>query len=135
MKLSDVKTDSWKTVGVDASAAIDGNRSTTWTAEGLVPLVVDMGKEEAVAGFCYAPVAGEDLSGTIYKYRFYVSTDGENWTQCDATGEFSNIMHNPVPYYVRFGKTYTARYFKLEPITEIKSAEKTSVGDVGVLLK
>ena len=135
VKLSDVKTDSWKTVGVDASAAIDGNRSTAWTSEGLVPLVVDMGKEEAVAGFCYAPVAGEDLSGTIYKYRFYVSTDGENWTQCDATGEFSNIMHNPVPYYVRFGKTYTARYFKLEPITEIKSAEKTSVGDVGVLLK
>ena len=135
VKLSDVKTDSWKTVGVDASAAIDGNRSTTWTAEGLVPLVVDMGKEEAVAGFCYAPVAGEDLSGTIYNYRFYVSTYCENWTQCDATGEFSNIMHNPVPYYVRFGKTYTARYFKLEPITEIKSAEKTSVGDVGVLLK
>ena len=30
--------------------------------------------------------------------------------KCDATGEFSNIMHNPVPYFVRFGKTYPARY-------------------------
>ena len=135
VKLSDVKVEEWKTVGMDAKAAIDGDRATAWTSEGLVPLVVDMGKEEAVAGFCYAPVAGEDLSGTIYKYRFYVSTDGENWTPCDATGEFSNIMHNPVPYYVRFGKTYPARYFKLEPISEIKSAEKTSIGDVGVLLK
>ena len=135
VKLSDVKVEEWKTVGMDAKAAIDGDRATAWTSEGLVPLVVDMGKEEAVAGFCYAPVAGEDLSGTIYKYRFYVSTDGENWTPCDATGEFSNIIHNPVPYYVRFGKTYPARYFKLEPISEIKSAEKTSIGDVGVLLK
>lgn len=135
VKLSDVKTDGWKTVGVDAFAAIDGNRNTAWKAEGLVPLVVDMGKEETISGFCYAPVAGEDLSGTIYKYHFYVSTDGQNWTECDASGEFSNIMHNPIPYFVRFGKTYTARYFKLEPVSEINAASKTCVGDVGVLLK
>ena len=38
--------------------------------------------------------------------------DGKDWMKCDATGEFSNIMHNPVPYFVRFGKTYPARYFK-----------------------
>lgn len=135
VRLSDVKTDTWKTVGTDASAAIDGQRETAWKAEGLVPLVVDMGKEEAVAGFCYAPVAEEDLTGTIYKYRFYVSTDGENWTECDASGEFSNIMHNPIPYFVRFGKTYNARYFKLEPVSEINAAARTSVGDVGILLK
>ena len=115
--------------------AFDGNRETAWTAEGLSALIVDMGKEEAVKGFCYAPVAGDDLSGTIYKYNFYVSNDGENWTKCDASGEFSNIMHNPVPYYVRFGKAYNARYFKLEPVSEINSAQKTSIGDVGVLLK
>ena len=104
-------------------------------AEGLIPLVVDMGKEEAIAGFCYAPVAEENLSGTIYKYRFYVSADGQNWTPCDAHGEFSNIMHNPIPYYVRFGKAYNARYFKLEPISEINGEAKTSIGDIGVLLK
>ena len=94
-----------------------------------------MGKEEAIAGFCYAPIAGEDLTGTIYKYNFYISTDGENWTKCDTNGEFSNIMHNPVPYFVRFGKTYNARYFKLEPTSEINAAQKTTIGDVGVLLK
>jgi alpha-L-fucosidase len=44
-------------------------------------------------------------------------------------------MHNPVPYYVRFGKTYQARYFKLEPLAEINAADKTSIGDIGVLLK
>ena len=133
--LSHVNTAEWKAVGAEASMAFDGNRETAWTAEGLSALIVDMGKEEAVKGFCYAPVAGDDLSGTIYKYNFYVSNDGQNWTKCDASGEFSNIMHNPVPYYVRFGKAYNARYFKLEPVSEINSAQKTSIGDVGVLLK
>ena len=135
VKMSDVKTETWKAVGTDAVAAFDGNRETAWKAEGLTPLVVDMGKEEAVTGFCYAPVAGEDLTGTIYKYNFYISTDGQNWIKCDTNGEFSNIMHNPVPYFVRFGKTYKARYFKLEPTSEINVEQKTSIGDVGILLK
>ena len=135
VRMSHVKTEEWKAVGADAAAAFDGNAETAWKADGLTPLVVDMGKEEAIAGFCYAPVAAEDLTGTIYKYNFYVSTDGENWTKCDTNGEFSNIMHNPVPYFVRFGKTYNARYFKLEPTSEINAAEKTTVGDIGILLK
>ena len=135
VKMSDVKTETWKAVGTDAVAAFDGNCETAWKAEGLTPLVVDMGKEEAVTGFCYAPVAGEDLTGTIYKYNFYISTDGQNWIKCDTNGEFSNIMHNPVPYFVRFGKTYKARYFKLEPTSEINAEQKTSIGDVGILLK
>ena len=135
VRISQVKTEEWKAVGTDAAAAFDGDTKTAWTADGLTALVVDMGKEENIAGFCYAPVAGEDLTGTIYKYNFYISTDGENWTKCDTNGEFSNIMHNPVPYFVRFGKTYNARYFKLEPTSEINAAQKTTIGDVGVLLK
>ena len=135
VRMSHVKTEEWKAIGTDAAAAFDGNAETAWKADGLTALVVDMGKEEAIAGFCYAPVATEDLTGTIYKYNFYISTDGENWTKCDTNGEFSNIMHNPVPYFVRFGKTYNARYFKLEPTSEINAAEKTTIGDVGILLK
>ena len=135
VRMSHVKTEEWKAVGADAAAAFDGNAETAWKADGLTPLVVDMGKEEAIAGFCYAPAAAEDLTGTIYKYNFYVSTDAQNWTKCDTNGEFSNIMHNPVPYFVRFGKTYNACYFKLEPTSEINAAEKTTIGDLGILLK
>ena len=135
VKLSHVKTEGWKAVGADAAVAFDGNAETAWKADGLTALVVDMGKEENIAGFCYAPIASEDLTGTIYKYNFYISTDGQNWTKCDTNGEFSNIMHNPVPYFVRFGKTYNARYFKLEPTSEINAAQKTTIGDVGILLK
>ena len=135
VRMSHVKTEGWKAVGADAAAAFDGKAETAWKADGLTTLVVDMGKEEKVAGFCYAPVAAEDLTGTIYKYNFYVSADGQNWTKCDTNGEFSNIMHNPVPYFVRFGKTYNARYFKLEPTSEINAAQKTTIGDLGILLK
>lgn len=135
VRLSHVNTAEWKAVGADAAQAFDGNAATAWTTEGLSALVVDMGKEESVAGFCYAPIAAEDLSGTIYKYNFYVSTDGQNWTKCNTNGEFSNIMHNPVPYFVRFGKNYQARYFKLEPISEINSAQKTTIGEIGILVK
>lgn len=135
VRLSDVNTAEWKAVGADAAQAFDGNTATAWTTDGLSALIVDMGKEESVAGFCYAPIAAEDLSGTIYKYNFYVSTDGQNWTKCNTNGEFSNIMHNPVPYFVRFGKNYQARYFKLEPISEIKSAQKTTIGEIGILVK
>ena len=134
VKLSDMKTDEWKAIGTDASAAFDGNAETAWMTDGLTALVVDMGHMENITGFCYAPHAAEDLSGTIYKYKFYISTDGENWTKCETNGEFSNIKHNPVPYYVRFGKTYNARYFKLEPISEINAAQKTTIGDIGILL-
>ncbi|MBR5540736.1 MAG: alpha-L-fucosidase [Bacteroides sp.] len=135
VRTSHVKTEGWKAVGADAAAAFDGNAETAWQADGLTALVVDMGKEENIAGFCYAPIAAEDLTGTIYKYNFYVSTDGQNWSKCDTNGEFSNIMHNPVPYFVRFGKTYNARYFKLEPTSEINAAQKTTIGDIGILLK
>ena len=92
-----------------------------------------MGREVQVTGFSYAPVTGDDLAGTIYKYAFYISSDGEEWTKCDAAGEFSNIMHNPVPYFVRFGKSYRARYFKLEPLAEINGKVSTAIGEVGIL--
>lgn len=135
VSLSDISVEGWKTVGMSAEAAVDGDVKTVWKAGALTPLVVDMGKEAEVAGFSYAPTTEEDLTGTIYKYNFYVSRDGKAWTKCDAAGEFSNIMHNPVPYFVRFGKKYPARYFKLEPVTEINSKSATTIGEVGILLK
>ena len=137
IQLSNVPVDGWQVVGgnADSRKAIDGDRKTVWRASALTPLVVDMGDKVEVSGFSYAPSIGEDLTGTIYKYAFYVSLDGQLWTQCEASGEFSNIMHNPVPYFVRFGKTYPARYFKLEPLSEINNKNVVTVGEVGILTK
>lgn len=146
VQLSDIPADEWRVVSPATAAApgssddkgvpvlaIDGNRNTVWRSSALTPLVVDMGRKVDVTGFSYAPAMGDDLTGTIYKYAFYISRDGKNWTKCDVNGEFSNIMHNPVPYFVRFGKTYPARYFKLEPLAEINNKPCVSIAEVGIL--
>ena len=137
VQLSDIPVTEWKVVGgnADSRLAIDGDRKTVWRASALTPLVVDMGHEVSVKGFSYAPSLEEDLTGTIYKYAFYISLDGQSWTKCEASGEFSNIMHNPIPYFVRFGKTYPARYFKLEPISEMNNKNAVTVGEVGILTR
>lgn len=133
VKTSDIATDNWQIVGSDDRTAIDGNRSTVWSAEGLATLTVDMGKEEEIKGFCYAPTVQEDKSGTIYNYNFYISADGKEWTKCNCSGEMSNIKNNPIPYFVRFGKSYKARYFKFEPTREIDDKQITTIAEIGIL--
>lgn len=133
LRISDIPTDNWRCVEMEAAEAIDGNRATTWHSEGLVPLVVDMGSEEDISGFCYAPTTDNELRGTIFKYRFYTSLDGKEWRLCPTSGEFSNIKHNPIPYFVHFGTSHRARYFKLESVCEIDNQVYTSIGEVGIL--
>ncbi len=135
MKLSDVSQKNWKTLTEGASAAIDNNQKTFWKSKTLSPLVIDMGETIKIKGFTYAPVSTEDKSGTIYTYRFFVSTDGDNWTRCECSGEFSNIMHNPIPQFVHFGKEYDARYLKLVPISEIGNKQFITVSELGVLTR
>ena len=131
--ISDISTEGWHALRSNAQSAIDNDITTTWRAEGLVPIEVDMGEVYEISGFCYAPTIEEELSGTIYRYNFYISTDGKVWEACNTSGEFSNIMHNPTPYYVHFSRGYKARYFKLEPCEEIEGRALTAIGEIGVI--
>lgn len=124
----------WKSVMPGAEAAYDGNASTEWTTQSLASLSVDMGKRLEFKGFVYTPKSGENLSGTIFRYTFAISNDGADWQEIITDGEFSNIMHNPVPYEVYFEKPHTARYFRLVSLQEIDGNAITSVGDVGIIL-
>ena len=132
--LSDVNPLLWQSAGCDASQAYDADPTTAWQSDSLTPITIDMGNEMEIRGFSYTPLIGRDLRGTIFKYRFYTSTDGKEWTLCNTSGEFSNIMHNPTPQFVYFNQTYTARYFRLEPISEINNEMSTSVAEIGILL-
>lgn len=133
VKLGDVNVADWKIVGdMDARAAFDNNVKTVWRAEGLQPLTIDLGQTSELTGFSYTPSSDDNLTGTIYKYKFEVSLDGERWQECQTTGEFSNIMHNPVPFFVKFPKSYTARYFRLTPLAEINAKEATSIAEIGI---
>ena len=96
-------------------------------------MTIDLGKSVTLTSFTYAPLKAEAKPTMAFRYKFFVSADGKNWKEVPTNGEFSNIMHNPVPYFVRFGKSYRARYFKLEPLAEINGKASTAIGEVGIL--
>ena len=85
-----------------------------WEQLSTAPLIVDLGRACMLKSFTYAPANGEATPDMAYKFRFLVSKDGENWKEIRTHGEFSNIMHNPQPQTVDFGKAVEARYIKLE---------------------
>ena len=142
--LSEVPVKDWKVVSATggdltaAKAAIDGNGDTFWKStegKGVKQMVVDMGKSYKITGFSYLPRNGEDKSGTVYNYKFFVSDNGTDWKECKCSGEFSNIMHNPVAQFVRFDTPCQARYFKFEALTEIDNRDFVTVGELGILVK
>lgn len=61
-----------------------------------------------------------------------MSLDGKQWQECETSGEFSNIMHNPVPFFVKFPQSYKARYFRLTPLAEINAKQATSIAEIGI---
>ena len=131
--VSDLSNEGWQTIEDDAYAAIDGDIETVWRSEGLTPLTIDLGTTTDIAGFCYVP-ATDNTAGTIYLYNAYVSEDGIEWHECKVNGEFSNIKNNPIPYYVNFGKSISARYFRIVPLHEIDGTPATSICELGILL-
>lgn len=119
----------------DAAKAFDGNPDTYWTSAkgaGVKTFAVDMQKDVPVAGFVYTPRGGDDKAGTIFHYRFYTSTDGKEWKQVPASGEFSNIVNNPISQNVFFAPV-KARYFKIEALDEVAGRDYVTIGDISIL--
>ena len=142
--VSDIPTDKWTVVSVtgkdvkNARLAVDGKKETHWRSKGgkfPKQVTVDLKQTVNIAGFRYLPIQGDDKAGTVYNYKFYVSNDGKNWKECSCSGEFSNIMHNPILQIVEFGKTYEARYFRFEALSEIDSRDFVTVGELGLIVK
>ena len=133
IRTSEISTEGWTTPDIEAHEAIDGDLSTAWHSDSLQRLTIDLGEVMNIAGFCYAPDT-ENSTGTIFRYNLYLSDNGTEWTECANDAEFSNIKNNPTPYFVRFGRSYSARYLRLEPKEEIDGRNATSVAEFGVLL-
>ncbi|WP_439183346.1 alpha-L-fucosidase [Carboxylicivirga taeanensis] len=145
----DICTKKWKVVNVSAQTeqfgadfAIDGNPATMWhTPWGdqvkAHPhfITIDLGEQLNLKGFSYTPRSDHNKSGTIFKYAFYVSTDGKNWTPVIAKGEFSNIKNNPVKQDVRFNSSHPARFIKLQSTAGAYNEAWVSVGELGVITK
>ncbi|MFT4093847.1 MAG: alpha-L-fucosidase [Niabella sp.] len=102
----------WRTLKSADNYAIDNNIETVWTAADAnqPALDVDMGTEKLIRAFTYLPPQ-HDKDGIVDQYTFYYSTDGHNWKEA-ASGEFSNIVNNPILQSVYLKQPVKARYFR-----------------------
>jgi len=123
-----------------ASNAIDDDETTMWHTHwetNTLPhphhITVDLGEKLKVKGFYYLPRSGDNKSGTVFKYSFYLSSDGNKWEQVVDHGEFSNIAHNPVLQIVEFDESHYARYFKFVTHQGAYNEEWISVGEIGII--
>ena len=134
VQLGNVPVSQWRLSGTDETMrkAFDKNVQTVWRTEGLKTFMVDLGRDAEITGFSYTPAQDDNLAGTIYKYRFEVSMDGSHWKTCATSGEFSNIMHNPVICFVHFEQSYRGRFFRLVPLAEISGKPCTSIAEIGI---
>ncbi len=106
----------------------------SWKKVSAQPLVIDLGKDVTLKGFTYAPLNEQAKPTMAYRYKFYVSMDGKAWTEVPANGEFSNIMHNPLPQTVKFAQPQQARFVKLDATTPDAAPAVVELEEVGVSL-
>lgn len=118
---NDQKFTDWNTVSRD-----------TWKKVSSSPFVVDLGRTIRLKAFTYAPLNEEAKPTMAYRYKFSVSLNGTDWKEIISQGEFSNIMHNPLPQTVTLPAVVTARYVKLEATTPEVSSAIVEMEEFGV---
>ena len=107
----------------------------SWKVTATQPLTIDLGKTVSLKAFTYAPLNGEAKPTMAFRYQFSISTDGQQWTEVSTPGEFSNIMHNPVPQTVTLDKAMKARFIKLDAKTTADQPATVSANEIGVTVE
>ena len=105
-----------------------------WKQVAASPLTIDLGKTVMLNSFTYAPAKAEAKPTMAFRYKFFVSVDGKNWKEVPTSGEFSNIMHNPLPQTVAFNQKVQARFIKLEATTPDAAVAKVNMDEIGVMV-
>ena len=102
-----------------------------WKQVATSPLTIDLGRTVMLGSFTYAPAKAEAKPTMAFRYKFFVSEDGKMWKEVPTNGEFSNIMHNPLPQTVTLGKKIQARFIKLEATTPTATTAKIEMNEIG----
>lgn len=108
---------------------------STWKKVESSPLVIDLGKTVTLKAFTYAPAKAEAKPNMAFRYKFFVSTDGKEWKEVPTNGEFSNIMHNPLPQTVAFEQPVKARFIKLDATTPTDTKAQVELNEIGVTVQ
>ncbi len=134
----DLPRKDWKIIGIEDEkvyAILDGNLKTSWhqSKDKKLPidLVINLGKEENLAGFRYFPDQGMWGPGIVTNYQFYISPNGKKW-KLVSEGEFSNIKNNPLWQTKKF-ETEKARYIKLRALKNTENNDNIGYAEVDVI--
>lgn len=108
----------------------------TWKQVSSSPLVIDLGKLVPLTAFTYAPANAMAKPTMAFRYKFFVSPNGDDWVEIRTNREFSNIMHNPLPQTVTLpnGGTF-ARFIKLEATTPTDEPALIGLQEIGVTVE
>jgi len=138
-----INKSAWKLISADsqhggneARLAFDNNTSTYWHTEwvGTEPrcphtLIVDMVKTYSVTAFTYLSRQDGNSNGMVKEYEIYLSTDGKNWGNAVAKGEFKNTTALQV---AKLTKPTAGRYIKFVANSEINGNAWTSAAEIGI---
>ncbi|WP_353130491.1 alpha-L-fucosidase [Parapedobacter pyrenivorans] len=119
--------------GGEPALTIDKRKETFWlTAETDLPkhITIDMGKSQTITGFSYLPRQDGNTAGLISRYMFETSVDGAVWKKV-STGEFANIVANPIEQVVDFDKPIQARYFRFTVTAVANTSGNHTVVSIG----
>ena len=92
-------------------------------------MMIDWDTEQTISAFRYLPPQNTK-DGTVTHYTLWASTDWTNWTKL-ASGEFSNIVNNPIWQTIKFPTT-KARILKLDA-DRLASGERMAFDDFEVV--
>ena len=89
-------------------------------------MFIDWDTEQTISTFRYLPPQGD---GIITHYTLWASTDWSNWTKL-ASGEFSNIVNNPIWQTIKFAPT-KIRMLRFEA-DRLHSGTRMGYGDIEI---
>ncbi len=119
-----------------ASNAFDGDVNTIWHTvyADTPPHTIDiaLGNAYQLDGFTYLPRQDGNHSGMIFEYEISTSSDGENWNQPVAKGEFAGDMSEKE---VIFAKPVKVKFIRLRAVSELNRRNRcTSCAEINIIL-
>lgn len=93
-------------------------------------MMIDYSQDQTVTAFRYLPPQGT-RDGLITHYTLWASTNWQDWQKV-ASGEFSNIVNNPIWQTIRLDKPVKARILRFEA-DRLAEGERMGYGDVEVV--
>lgn len=107
----------------------DGNGYTAvYLPQGPQELIINLDKEQTIAGFLYTPNQGRDAGGHISNYQFFVDN------HLVAEGEFSNIKNNPIQQEVLFTPV-KGKQIKLKATRIVDNGKQAGIAEFSIITK